>query len=243
MTRIRAEMDAIIAKVGFKGSYDEFKQFLRTNPAFYYTDAAALVSGYRDVAKRADPELAQLFGTLPRTPYGDRPRAGRDGAVADHGVLRARRARRRPPGQHVREHVQARRAAEVGDGGADAARGRARPSSADRARAGARGPAGVPQEHELHGVCRRLGALLREPRRRDGLLPGSVLEVRPAHVRDVARGPARRRHRAALDGVDAPAGDRLLRGQRREDARRTSPSRSTATSSGRARRSATRWAS
>jgi uncharacterized protein (DUF885 family) len=68
--RIRAGMNAIIAKVGFKGSYDEFKQFLRTNPAFYYTDAAALVSGYRDVSKRADPELAHLFGTLPRTPYG-----------------------------------------------------------------------------------------------------------------------------------------------------------------------------
>ena len=68
--RIRAEMDAIIAKVGFKGTFDDFKQFLRTNPAFYYTDAAALVSGYRDVAKRADPELARLFGTLPRTPYG-----------------------------------------------------------------------------------------------------------------------------------------------------------------------------
>ena len=70
VTRIRGEMDAIIAKVGFKGSYDDFKQFLRTNPAFYYTEAAALLSGYRDVAKRADPELAHLFGTLPRTPYG-----------------------------------------------------------------------------------------------------------------------------------------------------------------------------
>jgi uncharacterized protein (DUF885 family) len=68
--RIRAEMDAIIAKVEFKGSYEDFKQFLRTNPAFYYTDAAALLAGYRDVAKRADPELARLFGTLPRTPYG-----------------------------------------------------------------------------------------------------------------------------------------------------------------------------
>ncbi len=68
--RIRAEMDAIVQRVGFKGTYDDFKQFLRTNPAFYYTEAAALITGYRDIAKRADPELARLFGTLPRTPYG-----------------------------------------------------------------------------------------------------------------------------------------------------------------------------
>ena len=68
--RIRAEMDAIIKRVGFTGSFEDFKQFLRTSPAFYYTDADALVSGYRDVAKRADPELARLFRTLPRTPYG-----------------------------------------------------------------------------------------------------------------------------------------------------------------------------
>lgn len=68
--RIRAEMDVIIKKVGFTESFDDFKQFLRTNPAFYYRDADALVTGYRDIAKRADPGLARLFGTLPRTPYG-----------------------------------------------------------------------------------------------------------------------------------------------------------------------------
>jgi uncharacterized protein (DUF885 family) len=70
--RIRGEMDRIIKDVGFKRSFDEFKEFLRTNPDFYYTDADALVSGYRDIGKRADPELARLFGTLPRTPYGVR---------------------------------------------------------------------------------------------------------------------------------------------------------------------------
>ena len=70
--RIRGEMDAVMQKVAFKGTFDDFKQFLRTNPDFYYTDASALVTGYRDVAKRADPELARLFGTLPRTPYGVR---------------------------------------------------------------------------------------------------------------------------------------------------------------------------
>ena len=70
--RLRAEMDAIIAKVGFSGGFDAFKTYLRTNPAFFYKDAAALVSGYRDVAKRADPALARLFGTLPRLTYGVR---------------------------------------------------------------------------------------------------------------------------------------------------------------------------
>jgi uncharacterized protein (DUF885 family) len=68
--RIRGEMDGVLSKVRFKGSFDDFKQFLRTNPAFYFTEAGSLVNGYRDVAKRADPHLARLFGTLPRTPYG-----------------------------------------------------------------------------------------------------------------------------------------------------------------------------
>jgi uncharacterized protein (DUF885 family) len=68
--RIRAEMDGIIAQVGFKGSFAEFSRFLRTDPRFFFTDAAALVTAYRDIAKRIDPELVRLFGKLPRLPYG-----------------------------------------------------------------------------------------------------------------------------------------------------------------------------
>jgi uncharacterized protein (DUF885 family) len=63
-------MDRVIAASGFKGSYAAFATFLRTGPQFYYTDAASLVTAYRDIAKRADPELAHLFGRLPQTPYG-----------------------------------------------------------------------------------------------------------------------------------------------------------------------------
>lgn len=68
--RIRAEMDKVIAASGFRGSYAEFVQFLRTDPQFYFTDAASLLTGYRDIAKRADPELAHLFGRLPQNQYG-----------------------------------------------------------------------------------------------------------------------------------------------------------------------------
>ncbi len=68
--RIRAEMDAVIARTGFKGTFAEFVDFLRTDPRFYYATADDLLRGYRDVAKRADPGLARLFGRLPQTPYG-----------------------------------------------------------------------------------------------------------------------------------------------------------------------------
>ncbi len=71
--RIHAEMDQVIAQAGFQGSFADFSNFLRTDSRFYYTDAASLVSAYRDIAKRADPQLAHLFGKLPRLPYGIRP--------------------------------------------------------------------------------------------------------------------------------------------------------------------------
>jgi len=68
--RIRQEMDKVIATSGFDGTFEEFTYFLRTDPQFYMTSADDLMVGYRDIAKRADPELAKLFGKLPRMPYG-----------------------------------------------------------------------------------------------------------------------------------------------------------------------------
>jgi uncharacterized protein (DUF885 family) len=70
VARIRKGMDALIASIGFKGSFEEFNQFLRTDPRFFYDKPEDLVAGYRDVAKRIDPELVKLFGRLPRLPYG-----------------------------------------------------------------------------------------------------------------------------------------------------------------------------
>jgi uncharacterized protein (DUF885 family) len=68
--RIRGEMDRIIAQTGFQGTFADFSKFLRTDPRFFYTDAQSLVSGYRDIAKRIDPELVKVFGKLPRLTYG-----------------------------------------------------------------------------------------------------------------------------------------------------------------------------
>ena len=68
--RIRTEMDKVIASAGFKGSFHDFTEFLRTDARFYYDKPDDLVNGYRIIAKKIDPELAHLFGKLPRLPYG-----------------------------------------------------------------------------------------------------------------------------------------------------------------------------
>ena len=68
--RIRGEMEAIIESTGFSGSFHDFLTFLRTDPQFFHATADDLMREYRDIAKRADPELTRLFGVLPRTPYG-----------------------------------------------------------------------------------------------------------------------------------------------------------------------------
>ncbi len=73
VARIRSEMDTVIAEAGFEGSFAEFTEFLRTDPQFYFTKAEDLLAAYRDISKRADPELIKLFGTLPRLPYGVTP--------------------------------------------------------------------------------------------------------------------------------------------------------------------------
>ncbi len=70
--RIRVEMDRVIEQTGFEGTFGEFTTFLRDDPRFYFEREEDLLQAYRDIAKRADPELAKLFGRLPRLPYGVR---------------------------------------------------------------------------------------------------------------------------------------------------------------------------
>jgi len=68
--RIRGEMEKVVVESGFKGSFEDFTKFLRTDPQFYYSNPADLLAGYRDIAKRIDPELSKQFGKLPRLTYG-----------------------------------------------------------------------------------------------------------------------------------------------------------------------------
>ena len=71
--RIRDRMDAVMRESGFGGSFPEFMDFLRSDPRFFFERAEELLTAYRDICKRADPELVRLFATLPRLPYGVLP--------------------------------------------------------------------------------------------------------------------------------------------------------------------------
>jgi len=71
--RIHGEMDAVIAKTGFKGTFAEFVNFLRTDPRFYTTDPQQLMKETAFVLKQIDGQLPTLFKTLPRMPYGIKP--------------------------------------------------------------------------------------------------------------------------------------------------------------------------
>jgi len=71
--RIRAEMEKLIAETGFKGDFSDFSKFMRTDPKFFYSNAQDLLAGYRDIAKRVDPQLMKQFGKLPRLQYGVEP--------------------------------------------------------------------------------------------------------------------------------------------------------------------------
>lgn len=70
VARIRLEMDEVIADTGFNGSFEEFTNFLRSEPQFYASDAQQLLKEAAFVAKKIDYVMPEFFGRLPRVPYG-----------------------------------------------------------------------------------------------------------------------------------------------------------------------------
>ncbi len=73
VARIRAEMMKIIKNLNFSGSFDDFLEFLRTDPQFYYDSSDELLAGYIAITKRIDPEMPRLFDRLPKASYVVKP--------------------------------------------------------------------------------------------------------------------------------------------------------------------------
>ncbi|MEM9586851.1 MAG: DUF885 domain-containing protein [Planctomycetota bacterium] len=72
VSRIRGEMESIVERVKFDGDLPAFLEHLRTSPEFYADTPDQLMKEVALILKRADGRLPELFGRLPRTPYGIR---------------------------------------------------------------------------------------------------------------------------------------------------------------------------
>ncbi|MDX1584586.1 MAG: DUF885 domain-containing protein, partial [Thermoanaerobaculia bacterium] len=90
VARIRSEMEEIIDRVGFDGTFDEFLAFLRTDPRFYAETPQDLLERAAWIAKQMDGKLPSLFDTLPRLPYTVEP-------VPDHIAPKYTAGRYVPP--------------------------------------------------------------------------------------------------------------------------------------------------
>lgn len=69
ISRVRAEMQAIIDGVGFEGDFDAFVGFLREDPRFYAKTADELLGRAALISKTAEGELPRFFTRLPRATY------------------------------------------------------------------------------------------------------------------------------------------------------------------------------
>jgi len=208
--RILGEMNQVIDAVGFEGSFMEFLDFLRTEPRFYASTPEELVKEAAWIAKRMDGKLPSLFRTLPRLTYTVEPVPADIAPKYTAGRYVGAPIGSDQPGRYwVNTYGLEARPLYNLEAGAHAARVGPRPSLPDRAQPGAGRPAELPPLLLSVRLRRGVGALLRVARHRGRLLHRPVQQLRPPHVRDVARLPPGRRHRRARQGVEPRADDRL----------------------------------
>ena len=90
VARIRAEMEPVVKRTGFRGTLPQFFTFARSDPRLFYTDADALLSRYRRTLARVYSHLPLLFATIPPDELAVKPLleadAGQGGAAYEAGT-------------------------------------------------------------------------------------------------------------------------------------------------------------
>ena len=67
VARIHGEMKTIMAKVGFKGTLNQFFEHLRTSPQYYHTTREAYLADVDAHVKAMEARLPAFFNTLPKS--------------------------------------------------------------------------------------------------------------------------------------------------------------------------------
>ncbi len=73
MARIREEMDAIIISLNFKGDFQQFIEFLRTDPQFYTNSAQDMLEKASFISRKMAAQLPKWFSVLPRSTFDIKP--------------------------------------------------------------------------------------------------------------------------------------------------------------------------
>lgn len=67
------DMEKVKNEAGFKGTLDEFRAYLRSDPKFKFKDADAMKADFERIKAQTAQDIARLFGHTPKTPFEIRP--------------------------------------------------------------------------------------------------------------------------------------------------------------------------
>jgi len=67
VARIKGELEALKAEVGFDGTLTEFFDYVRTDPQFKPESREALTQSYYDIGERVDAKIGELFSLVPKS--------------------------------------------------------------------------------------------------------------------------------------------------------------------------------
>jgi len=73
VARIKAEMEKIKAKTGFKGTLSQFFDYLRSNKQFKFSSKEEMRDTFLAIGKRVDQRIPEQFALLPKAPLEIRP--------------------------------------------------------------------------------------------------------------------------------------------------------------------------
>ncbi|WP_133499676.1 DUF885 domain-containing protein [Cognatilysobacter terrigena] len=73
VARIHGEMQKVMQQVGFKGSLQDFFQFMRTDPQFNFKTEDELLTYYRNLEKSVNAGIPKQFSLVPKSPFEIRP--------------------------------------------------------------------------------------------------------------------------------------------------------------------------
>jgi len=73
VARIKSDLEKLKKEVKFKGTLNQFFDYVRTDPKFQPKSRAALTQKFYDIGKQVDTKVGTLFSLVPKTPLEIRP--------------------------------------------------------------------------------------------------------------------------------------------------------------------------